>query len=182
MSYFLGKTKKTKKEPLSYLDVIEREPFCAKVGEWRLVINLWSAPVLLDFVGQYKTILKKLELIESNNTDKGKALKYHLYQQLALLLFEKSKGEYGVFERRKYKKFLIRYYMDHFDVLVEHYDALISHQTDLKKKLSSLQSFDIWGSSTSWTVGGKPLSELIKTRGNGIMYGIPRRSLSSSIN
>ena len=68
--------------------------------------------------------------------------------------------------------------MSNISVLIKTVESVLRYNADVKKKAQKVQNLDIWAQEYTPIIGGKPLSELIRTNKKGEKYLIPRHSLN----
>lgn len=153
-------------KPLEYIEVKHGKPLIIKLNDkWMMRTELQIADNFLKFNTSKNIILDNLDRLNNiKNDSKTMSLaKILCYKQLIRLLYEISKNNYkGFFKRRKYYKFLMKFFMADVEMLINAFQKILDYNTELKKKLQNLRSTELFRKGVlDTTVGGQSLQDLI---------------------
>ena len=114
---------KTDFRPLEYIEVKQDKPLIVKLNErWIFKCSLQNINNFIKFNTSKNLILNQLnKLNEMNSNDLSvSSAKVISFKLIIRLLYEISKQEYkGFFKKRKYFKFLNKYFFDNLDILTD---------------------------------------------------------------
>lgn len=161
--------------PLEYIEVQQGKPLNVLIEPGLvLTFHLQTIKDFIYFNENYKILFNLIERVNDMAIPNKDQVKIAYFIKLIELLFDMVKSQYGFFARRRLLKRMKLILLNDITRLIDIYDNILRYNSEVKKKLSRLQSFDIWGGNASWTIGGRPLSAFTRTNEKGEKYLIPR--------